>query len=117
MLQTTGAPRQIALIADRTSIRASRNDLSYVMAELRDEAGNPIADGVQEIFFRVTGQGELAAVGNANPREMASFRLPHRKTFHGRCLAILRPTGKRGTITLEASGENLRSSSVSIEVG
>jgi beta-galactosidase len=66
VLRTTGNPSRIVLRADRTHIRANRNDLSYVMAELQDDAGNPIEDGVAEIQFAVKGQGELAAVGSAN---------------------------------------------------
>ncbi len=116
VLHTTGNPSQLALRADRTHIRASRNDLSYVMIELQDNAGNAIEDGVAEIHFSVKGQGELAAVGSANPHEMASYHLPHRRTFHGRCLAILRPTGEKGSITLEARGENLGSGAVTIDV-
>ena len=117
VLRTTGNPSKIVLRADRTQIRPTRNDLSYVMAELQDDAGNPIEDGVADIQFAVKGQGELAAVGNGNPHEMASYRQPHRKTFHGRCLAILRPTGRTGTITIEANAANLRSGLLTIEVG
>jgi beta-galactosidase len=86
------------------------------MAELQDDAGKPIEDGVAEIRFSVKGQGELAAVGNANPHEMASYHQSHRKTFHGRCLAILRPTGQKGTITLEATGTNLRSAVITVSI-
>ena len=95
VLRTTGNPSRIVLHADRTHIQTNRNDLCYVMAELQDDAGNPIEDGVAGIQFSVKGQGELVAVGSANPHEMASYHLPHRKTFHGRCLAILRPTGEK----------------------
>ncbi len=116
VLRTTGDPSRIALGADRSQIRASRNDLSYVTAELQDDSGNPIEDGVAEIHFSVKGQGELAAVGSANPHDMASYRQPHRRTFHGRSLAILRPTGGKGTITLEARGDNLRPGTVTIDI-
>jgi len=116
VLRTTGNPSRIALRADRTHIRKNRNDLSYVMAELQDDAGSPIEDGVAEIEFSVKGQGELAAVGSANPREMASYHQPRRKTFHGRSLVILRPTGEKGVITLEARGDNLRSANITIDV-
>jgi len=87
------------------------------MAEMQDDAGNPIEDGVADVQFSVKGPGELAAVGSANPHEMASYHQPHRMTFHGRCLAILRPTGEKGTITLEAQGDALRSGTVTIDVG
>jgi beta-galactosidase len=116
VLRTTGNPSRIALRADRAHIRTNRNDLSYVVAELQDDAGNPIEDGVAEIQFSVKGQGELAAVGSANPHEMASYYQPHRRTFHGRALAILRPTGEKGTITLEARGDDLRSGNITIDV-
>ena len=116
VLRTTGNPSQIALRADRTHIRASRNDLSYIMAELQDDAGNPIEDGVADLHFSVKGQGQLLAVGSGNPHEMASYHQAHRRTFHGRSLAILRPTGGKGTISLEARGDNLRSGSVTIDV-
>ena len=117
VLRTTGNPSRIVLRADRTRIRASRNDLSYVMVEMQDDAGHAIEDGVAEIHFSVKGEGELAAVGSANPHEMASYHKAHRKTFHGRCLAILRPTGGKGSITLEARGETLGSATVTVEVG
>ena len=116
VLRTTGDPSRIVLHADRAQIRTDRNDLAYIMAELQDDAGNPIEDGVAEVHFSAKGQGELAAVGSANPHEMASFHQPHRRTFHGRCLAILRPTGEKGTITLEARADGLRSSTVTINV-
>ena len=117
VFRTTGNPSKIDLRADRTQIKASRNDLSYVMVELQDDAGNPIEDGVAEIYFSVKGQGEIAAVGSANPHEMASYHQPHRRTFHGRCLAILRPTGGKGSITLEAHGAGLASATTTIDVG
>ena len=46
-LKTTGRPEALRLVADRTRIRADRNDLSYVRAEIVDSEGNivPDADG------------------------------------------------------------------------
>ena len=117
VLRTTGDPAKIMLRVDRETIRASRNDLAYVMVEVQDDAGRAIEDGVAEIHFAVNGQGELAAVGSANPHEMASFHKPFRKTFQGRCLAILRPTGEKGSITLEALAENLDSGAVTLKAG
>ena len=62
------------------------------MAEVQDVAGSPVQDGVAHPTFSVVEKGELAAVGNANPHKMASYRQPCRRTFHGRALAILHPT-------------------------
>ncbi len=61
------------------------------------------------------GAGELAAVGNANPKDVASFREPTCRTFRGRCLAILRPFGHEGTITLKAKSDGLSPASVVVK--
>ena len=85
--------------------------------DLRHFAIQTTEDGIGDIHFSVTGKGELAATGSANPHEMASFHQPQQRMFHGRCLAILRPTSGKGTITLEARGEKLRSATVTVDVG
>lgn len=117
LLKTVGAPHRITLHPDRTQLRRDRNDLSYVMVHVEDSEGTLIPDAVMKVHFKVAGAGQLAAVGNANPKEMDSFRLARHKTFGGMCLAILRPTGAEGAIQLEASAEGLQSASTEIKVG
>ena len=116
-IKTVGSPYRVTLRPDRSALRRSRNDLSYVMVNIEDKDGNLVPDAVAEVNFKVSGAGELAAVGSANPREMASFRLPRRRTFHGQCLAVVQPAGAAGAITLQATSEGLQPSSVTIRVG
>jgi beta-galactosidase len=114
--KTTGSPYRITLHPDRSLLKRDRNDLSYVMVYVEDKRGNEVPDVVAEIRFDVGGAGKLAAVGNANPKEMASFRHPRRRTYHGRCLAIVRPTGTRGQITVQATSEGLLPAATTITV-
>ncbi len=103
-------------MADRTDIRADRNDLSYVMAEIIDQKGNviPNTDSIM-VNFEVSGNGEIAGVGSGSPTDMASFQHPHRRSWHGRCMAIVRPSGNEtGTISLTARAEGLESSTIEI---
>jgi beta-galactosidase len=60
----------------------------------------------------VSGAGELAAAGSAAPNDASSFRAPVRKTFEGRCLAILRPHGGPGQITLKAEAGGLKAATI-----
>jgi beta-galactosidase len=112
ILKTTNTPKNILLKADRPTIQSSRNDLSYVTVEIVDDKGNVVPNANLPIEFSVSGAGELAAVGNANPSEMASFHQPKRNTFRGKCLVILRPKGDAGDITLEASSPGLQSAKI-----
>jgi beta-galactosidase len=114
--KTVGAPFRVRLHEDRSTLKRDRNDLSYVMVHVEDKDGNLVPDAVAEVNFKVSGAGELAAVGSANPREMASFRRPRRRTFQGKCLAVVRPTGATGPITLQAGSEGLQPASITIRV-
>lgn len=115
ILRTVGAPAEIRLTADRTKIRADRNDLSFVTVEVVDRNGNRIPDAAIPVRFRITGAGELAANGSAAPNDPASFRAPLRKTHQGRCLVILRPKGAPGQITLHAEADDLKAAAIMVE--
>jgi beta-galactosidase len=113
---TTGKPSKLILTPDQPTLTISRDDLSYVMVQVADENGRPIPDAVVPVSFSLTGAGELAAVGNGNPKDVASFRQPHRRTYQGTCVAIVRPTGELGSIELRAESPGLEGASVRIEV-
>jgi beta-galactosidase len=93
-LATTGKPDRIRLIADRNTIKADPNDLSYVSVEIVDSKGNvvPSVDDL-EVNYQLSGDATMAAVGNGNPSDMSSFQQNHKKVFQGRALVIIRPNG------------------------
>ncbi|MFL5740247.1 MAG: glycoside hydrolase family 2 TIM barrel-domain containing protein [Flavisolibacter sp.] len=111
-LKTTGQPRKIRLIADRSTIHAGSDDLSYVTAEITDEKGNLVPYASIPIHFELTGAATIAALGSGDPVDMRSFHLSVRKSFRGRCLAIIRTNGKKGKIELKASGAGLEAATV-----
>jgi beta-galactosidase len=117
-LRTTGTPAKVKLTADRTKIKADRNDLSYVKVEITDVQGNLIPDAAIPVAFTVSGVGEIAGSGNACPYDMESFNNPVCITYHGRALAILRPLidTKAGTITLRAEADGLVTGEINITV-
>jgi beta-galactosidase len=114
-LTTTGKPTAIRLVADRIKIRADRNDLSYVRAEIIDSKGNivPDADNIM-VNFEVTGNGKVEGVGNGNPADMSSFKQPKKKAYQGICLAIICPETIPGKISIRATAEGLKESSLEI---
>jgi beta-galactosidase len=115
-LKTAGPAKELRLIADRSTIRADRNDLSYDTVEIVDRRGAVVPDAAIPVRFTVTGAGELAATGSAAPNDATSFRLPLRKTYRGRALAILRPAGDAGIITLHAEADGLKVATIVIRI-
>jgi beta-galactosidase len=114
-LRTAGEPKAIRLTADRSTIRADRNDLSYVTVEVVDEHGAIVPNAEVPVHFHVTGTGELAATGSGSPNDASGFRERVHKTWRGRCLAILRPNGNAGKITLKAEADGLKVAAVVVE--
>ena len=116
-IKTVGAAAAIRLTADRSVIRASRNDLAYIKTEVVDADGNviPSADDVK-VKFEISGQGKLAGVGNGSPTDLASFQQPERKTYMGVCLAIVRPETTPGKINIKATAEGLKACNLEITV-
>ena len=114
VIKTTGKAAQIRLTADRSSINASRNDLSYVTVEILDEAGVLVPDAHPLVQFKVEGAGEIAAVENGNPMDMKSFRSPQVSSFNGRSLVILRPSGTAGAIKLKAESAGLSGTEITV---
>jgi beta-galactosidase len=115
-LRTAGKPHHLQLTADRSTIRADRNDLSYVAVEVVDEQGNVIPSADCLVTFQLLGVGELAGVANAKPTDVSSFQQARKTTFRGRCLAIIRPKETTGIMTLKASSPNLKSGKLLITV-
>jgi hypothetical protein len=116
ILRTTGDPVAIRLIADRANINNNPNDLSYIQINLIDKAGNVVPDRDTEIALEASGVGKIVAAGNADPTDMKSFRSMSPKTFKGKALAILQPTGNKGEIKLTAKNKEYQEGTISIKV-
>jgi beta-galactosidase len=114
-LSTVGKPVAIRLRADRNTIKANRNDLSFINVEVVDAKGNvvPYVDDLL-IQYQVQGNGEIAGVGNGNPADASSFQQNHKKVYQGRGLVIVRPKGAPGKIILKASAKGLVQGSIEI---
>jgi beta-galactosidase len=114
-LRTANVPKAIVLKADRSIISVDRNDLSYVTVQIVDEKSQLVPNANVHLEFSVSGAGELAGVGNADPSDMASFKQPAGNTFRGKCLVILRPKGNAGNIVLETGSERLRTAKIIVK--
>ncbi len=113
-LKTAGKPVKIKLTADRSSLKADGEDLSYITIELLDENNvrNPVAEN--PVNFEIEGPGSILAVGSSNPRSLESFKQPHRKAYQGRCLVIVKSGKTQGNITIKASSDGIEPSKVTI---
>ncbi len=114
-LTTADKPAKINLTADRTTIKADGQDLSYITVEVTDKNGllNPQANN--KITFSIAGNGKIIAVCNSNPTSLESFQQPTRKAYDGKCLVIVQSDKQAGEIRLKASSESLKGQEIIIK--
>jgi len=111
VLRTAGKPASIRLTPDRPVLTADGQDLSFVNVEIADQQGvlDPNADA--SVRFRISGPGTIIGVCNGDPRSWESFQQPAIKTYHGRCLVVIKAGAKTGKITLTAETSGLNATS------
>ncbi len=114
-LHTALSASQIRLTADRSTIKADGQDLSYVTVELTDKNGirHPKADNL--VNFSISGPGKIIAVGNANPVSLESYQLPQRKAWQGRCLVVVKTEKTPGIIRLTAASKGMKTGIIDIQ--
>lgn len=113
-LKTAGEPAALRLTADRASLRADGQDLSFVTIEALDAAGQPHPNAEHLCSFRLDGAGSLAAVGNGDMTSEEPYQGTQRRLFHGRALAVIRSARRAGAITLTATAPGLKPAQVRI---
>ena len=114
-LNTTGSPASIRLTADRSKIKADKNDLSYVKIEVLDKDGRVIPDCDIPLEIKSSGKGSVIASGNGSADEMRSFRSLTPKAFRGKAIAIVQPDMQAGNIHLTVSAKGLPEANITIE--
>jgi len=106
---TSGPPARISLSPDRVQIQADGEDLTFITVRIEDNDGNlcPMADNL--VRFTVSGEGEIAAVGNGNAATVEPFQADYRKAFNGLCMLIIRSKfDQKGKIFVGVESEGLQ---------
>jgi beta-galactosidase len=93
ILRSAEGPVQVSLHVDRHEIADSTVDAAFVEIRLVDEAGELHRDADRVVRVTVTGAGALQGLASANPRSEDPFTATACRTYEGRALAVVRPTG------------------------
>lgn len=111
---TAGKPAKIELVADRKTISADRRDVVHLEVNVQDQENNFVPDASNRIRFKVEGEATIVAVDNGDPLDEESFGSHTRKTFNGKCLVILKSTGKAGKFKVIAEADGLEGAAVTV---
>lgn len=104
-LQSATGPLTITATTDRDRVEADTHDLAFVELSLTDADGTVQNTLDRQVTISVTGPATLQGLGSANPVTAERFDADTCRTFDGRALAVIRPTGA-GTITVLATADD-----------
>jgi beta-galactosidase len=90
ILRTSGDAAGLRITADRTAVQADGQDLAFLVVEAVDTAGRLQPHADQDVQFSISGPGVIAAVGNGDGQDDASYLGERRKLFQGRALVVVR---------------------------
>ncbi|MCX2680531.1 DUF4982 domain-containing protein [Galbibacter sp. EGI 63066] len=111
-MKTSGAPHQLVLDADRTTIKANGKDLSFVTVSVVDKNGIPCPTATNQLKFDVKGKGKFRAVCNGDATSLEPFHLPTMKLFSGKLVVIVQSSSEAGKIELSVKGKGLKSAEI-----
>jgi len=114
--ESTGASVTIKLTADRTEIDANGEDVAVLRVEVLDKEGRSVPTAENLINFNISGEGALIGVGNGDPNCQESDKGSKRSLFNGLAQVIVQATKKPGTIIVEASVEDAKLPSITLQI-
>ena len=115
ILSTASEPAEIRTIVENREMKADGADLSFVQIEIVDKEGRVCPNASVELEAVVTGQGKLAAFGNADIKDPDTYVDHIHKSWKGRGLVIVRSTNKAGNVKLTIKSKGLKSSTEIIQ--
>ncbi len=116
VLATASNPVAIRTVVENREMSANGEDLSFVQVEVIDQEGRLCPNAAVELQATVTGQGVLAAMGNADIKDTDSYVDSNHKTWKGRALIVVRSSQRKGKAKLTVKSEGLKSASETILV-
>jgi beta-galactosidase len=115
LMRTAGEPARLRLNPDRKSLKATGEDLSYVMVEAVDKDRNLCPLAMNDVKFTVEGHGSLAGVANGDHHFPAEFVADHVTLFYGKAMIVVRASEDGGgRIRIAATSDGLHEADVSI---
>jgi len=115
-VKTAGIASELSLTADRSTIYADGEDLSFITVGVMDENGVIVPRAADQISFTIDGPGKIVGVANGDPTNHESFKGQTHKAFNGKCLVVLQAGREKGNMVLTATAPGLKQSTINIQI-
>ena len=113
-LESVSSPKALRLECDNKNIILSESNMKFVEIAVTDKEGRKVPRAQRSVEVTVTGEGELFALGNADPYLTLPASVKTIPVYEGRALMAVKATGE-GKIVVKATGEGLLSAKITLK--
>ncbi|WP_369699890.1 glycoside hydrolase family 2 TIM barrel-domain containing protein [Flavobacterium sp. AED] len=113
-IKTAEAPATFKLSADRATINADGNDLSFVTVDITDANGVLSPNANNEIHFSLKGNGKIVGVCSGDPVSHESYKGTKHTALNGKCLVVIQSGNKAEKLELTATANGLKAATITI---
>lgn len=92
-----------AISANSFDVSKEDRHLRFVEIQAVDISGKPVRNASDRINITLSGPAKLIGLCNGNQTDVDSFTGSSMRLFSGKLLAVIRPEGSEGTVTVNAS--------------
>lgn len=114
-IKTSGRPYAIRATADRTVLSADYAT-AHITVEVVDEEGTVVKLGDNEITCTIKGPARLLGLEGSNNSDMGDYTDNRHRVYHGRLLAYVQTTGRKGKVKVRFTSPLLKGMEVYMEV-
>lgn len=114
-VKTAGDAYKIVLDADRQTIKADGEDISFVTVSVVDKNGIPCPTAINELQFKVTGAATYRAACNGDATSLEIFHDNKMKLFSGKLVVLVKAIKTPGAIQLEVTGKGLQKGKINLK--
>lgn len=116
-IETTGKAVALKIESDNANWKADGIDLQHLRVYAVDSKGRRVYTATGDVKLTVSGDADLAAVGNGNMISDELHIADHRQLFNGSILAILRAGETASNVTITASCEGMKPAKLTLPCG
>ncbi len=114
-LETTGKATELLMVPDNQTWKADGMDLQHVRVKAVDSKGRCVLSAQEEVKLEVSGDARIVAVTNGDITSNELNVTDHRQLWQGEMMVILRAGRTPSKITLKATADKFKTTTIQLE--
>lgn len=114
--QTASSPYTVSFACNSQQVKPVLDEVIRVEIDVVDRNGVLCPYAAETLQFEWTGPARLLGVDNGDPIAMFPYKQPTCRSFRGKCVLLLQPTGTSGEVEIRVKGEQIKTNRCKIQV-